>query len=51
MELAQRQRLLNEEIRDLEAAVAKKKAEIAKSGNVIIKVRHEAYYLLMLICA
>jgi hypothetical protein len=39
VELAQRQKLLNEEIRDLEAAVAKKKAEIAKSGNVIIKVR------------
>lgn len=39
VELAQRQKLLNEEIRDLENAVAKKKAEVSKSGNPMIKVR------------
>lgn len=38
-ELAQRQKLLNEEIRDLESAVSKKKVEIERSSNVIIKVR------------
>lgn len=35
----QAKRLLSEEIRDLEAAVAKKNAEIARSANPIIKVR------------
>lgn len=39
VQLAQRQKLLNEEIRDLEAAVAKKRVEIEKSANVIIRVR------------
>ena len=38
-EAVQAKRLLNEEIRDLEAAVAKKKGEIASSANPIIKVR------------
>ncbi|CDZ97428.1 Transcription initiation factor TFIID, subunit TAF7 [Phaffia rhodozyma] len=41
VQLAQRQKLLNEEIRDLEAAVIKKKGEIERSGNVIIKKRFE----------
>lgn len=39
VQLAQRQKLLNEEIRDLEAAVAKKRVEIEKSANPIIRVR------------
>lgn len=38
VEIAQRQKLLNEEIRDLETAVARKKTEIAASSNAIIKV-------------
>ena len=37
-EATQARKLLNEEIRDLEAAVAKKGAEIASSGNPLIKV-------------
>ena len=37
-ELAQARKLLNEEIRDLEAAVAKKNNEIASSANPLIKV-------------
>lgn len=41
-EMAQARKLLNEEIRDLEAAVAKKGAEIASSGNALIKVRPAA---------
>ncbi|EJD03204.1 uncharacterized protein FOMMEDRAFT_20372 [Fomitiporia mediterranea MF3/22] len=40
-ETVQARRLLNEEIRDLEAAVAKKNAEIASSANPIIKRRFE----------
>ncbi|KAL5507036.1 hypothetical protein ACEPAH_6492 [Sanghuangporus vaninii] len=40
-EAVQARRLLNEEIRDLEAAVAKKKGEIASSANPIIKRRFE----------
>lgn len=35
----QSRRLLNEEIRDLQAAVAKKNTEIASSANPLIKVR------------
>lgn len=35
---AQARKLLNEEIRDLEAAVAKKNHEIASSANPLIKV-------------
>lgn len=38
-EFAQARKLLHEEIRDLEAAVAKKGAEIASSANPLIKVR------------
>jgi transcription initiation factor TFIID subunit 7 len=38
-EAAQNRKLLNEEIRDLEAAVAKKENEIANSANLLIKVR------------
>jgi transcription initiation factor TFIID subunit 7 len=38
---SQTRSLLNEEIRDLEAAVAKKTAEIASSGNPLIKKRFE----------
>lgn len=37
-ETSQSKRLLNEEIRDLEAAVAKKVQEIASSANPLIKV-------------
>jgi len=35
---AQARKLVNEEIRDLEAAVAKKQAEIASSSNTLIRV-------------
>ena len=38
-ELVQARKLLNEEIRDLEAAVAKKNHEITSSANPLIKVR------------
>ncbi|KAF9052906.1 TAFII55 protein conserved region-domain-containing protein [Panaeolus papilionaceus] len=38
---SQARRLLNEEIRDLEAAVAKKGSEIASSSNPLIKKRFE----------
>jgi transcription initiation factor TFIID subunit 7 len=38
-ETNQSRRLLNEEIRDLEAAVAKKNHEIAHSANPLIRVR------------
>lgn len=37
-EAVQAKKLLNEEIRDLEAAVAKKKQEIASSANPLIRV-------------
>lgn len=37
-ETSQSRRLLNEEIRDLEAAVAKKKTEISSSANPLIRV-------------
>lgn len=37
---AQAKKLLSEEIRDLEAAVAKKRNEIASSGNPLIRVGH-----------
>lgn len=37
---AQGRKLLNEEIRDLEAAVAKKEHEVAISANPLIKVSH-----------
>jgi transcription initiation factor TFIID subunit 7 len=37
-ELVQARKLLNEEIRDLEAAVAKKNNEIASSANPLIRV-------------
>lgn len=40
-ETSQSKRLLNEEIRDLEAAVAKKGHEIASSANPLIKRRFE----------
>ncbi|KAM6500392.1 TAFII55 protein conserved region domain containing protein [Amanita muscaria] len=40
-ELVQARKLLNEEIRDLEAAVAKKNNEIASSANPLIKKRFE----------
>ncbi|KZT11325.1 uncharacterized protein LAESUDRAFT_740854 [Laetiporus sulphureus 93-53] len=40
-EIVQARKLLNEEIRDLEAAVAKKGNEIASSGNPLIKRRFE----------
>jgi len=39
-EQSQAKKLLNEEIRDLEAAVNKKKNEIASSANPLIRVRH-----------
>jgi transcription initiation factor TFIID subunit 7 len=39
-EMVQARKLLNEEIRDLEAAVAKKGSEIASSANPLIRVRH-----------
>ena len=38
-ETSQSMKLLNEEIRDLTAAVAKKEREIASSSNPLIKVR------------
>lgn len=38
-EMVQARKLLNEEIRDLEAAVAKKGKEIASSANPLIRVR------------
>ncbi|KAJ7047008.1 TAFII55 protein conserved region-domain-containing protein [Mycena alexandri] len=40
-EAVQSRKLLNEEIRDLEAAVAKKENEIASSANLLIKKRFE----------
>ncbi|KAJ7172279.1 TAFII55 protein conserved region-domain-containing protein [Mycena filopes] len=40
-EAVQSRKLLNEEIRDLEAAVAKKENEIAGSANLLIKKRFE----------
>ncbi|KAJ6502347.1 TAFII55 protein conserved region-domain-containing protein [Mycena sanguinolenta] len=40
-EVSQSRKLLNEEIRDLEAAVAKKENEIASSANILIKKRFE----------
>ncbi|KAJ7940431.1 TAFII55 protein conserved region-domain-containing protein [Mycena leptocephala] len=40
-EAVQSRKLLNEEIRDLEAAVAKKENEIANSANLLIKKRFE----------
>lgn len=43
----QARKLLNEEIRDLEAAVAKKGNEIASSANPLIKVRNVCYILLV----
>ena len=39
-DMVQSRKLLNEEIRDLEAAVAKKGNEIASSANPLIRVRH-----------
>jgi transcription initiation factor TFIID subunit 7 len=44
-ELAQARKLLNEEIRDLEAAVAKKNNEIASSANPLIKVCFLHHYV------
>ncbi|TIB05576.1 hypothetical protein E3P96_01133 [Wallemia ichthyophaga] len=41
MELARRGKLLNEEIRDVETALSKKRAETATTGNPIIKRRFE----------
>lgn len=38
-EQAQARKVLNEEIRDLEAAVARKRNEIASSANPLIRVR------------
>lgn len=40
-DVVQARKLINEEIRDLEAAVAKKGKEIASSANPLIKVRFE----------
>lgn len=40
----QAKKLLNEEIRDLEAAVGKKNSEIASSANPLIRVRGICYY-------
>ncbi|KAJ4488028.1 TAFII55 protein conserved region-domain-containing protein [Lentinula aciculospora] len=40
-EVSQARKLLNEEIRDLQAAVAKKGSEIASSGNPLIRKRFE----------
>ena len=42
-EEVQAKKLLNEEIRDLEAAVAKKNAEISSSANPLIRVSRTAY--------
>ena len=42
---AQARRLLNEEIRDLEAAIAKKNAEIAGSANPLIRVSFRLSHL------
>ena len=42
---AQERKLLNEEIRDLEAAVAKKEHEVAISANPLIKVPYLHLYL------
>ena len=42
-EVVQARKILNEEIRDLEAAVAKKNKEIASSANPLIRVRHTSY--------
>ena len=42
---AQARRLLNEEIRDLEAAIAKKNAEIASSANPLIRVSFRLSHL------
>lgn len=51
-ELVQARKLLNEEIRDLEAAVAKKNNEIASSANPLIKVRclHRSVGILFSLC-
>lgn len=44
-DMAQSRKLLNEEIRDLEAAVAKKGNEIASSANPLIRVsRRSSHY-------
>jgi len=45
---AQERKLLNEEIRDLEAAVAKKEHEVAISANPLIKVFNLRSYLCIL---
>lgn len=47
-EMVQSRKLLNEEIRDLEAAVAKKGKEIASSANPLIRVRISILYILLL---
>lgn len=44
-EEAQERKLLNEEIRDLEAAVAKKEHEVTISANPLIKVSFSTFYL------
>lgn len=46
-EAVQARKLLNEEIRDLEAAVNKKRTEIASSANPLIKVRFDCDRLLV----
>jgi transcription initiation factor TFIID subunit 7 len=43
-EAGQAKRLLNEEIRDLEAAVAKKNMEISSSANPLIRVRFPVFF-------
>lgn len=44
-EEVQARHLLNEEIRDLEAAVAKKQGEVASSSNPLIRVRRVHFAL------
>lgn len=43
-EATQTKKLLNEEIRDLEAAVAKKGKEVSSSSNPLIRVRQNLFY-------
>ena len=45
----QAKRLLNDEIKDLEAAVAKKQAEIASSANPLIRVCYNLTRVIFLV--
>lgn len=49
-EEAQERKLLNEEIRDLEAAVLKKQTEIASSANPLIKVFFNTVFTFLFSC-